>query len=131
MSNVVIKKTGNGFEVSDGTYTIQGPNRSELLKIMDSLENQPASVEKIAEKVETAGAIVREKVAAKKQSRHEAILSLIEKKGQVTAADVIEALAKDGQTTSQWGYLLLTMQRDEKILKRKKVDGIWVYSLRK
>lgn len=131
MSNLLIKRNGTNFEVSNGTITISGPNRTQLLALMDSLESQPANIEKIAEKVEKAGKAARAKVETKKQNRRDAVIALIEKKGSVTAADVIEALAKEGQTTAQWGYLLLTMQRDEKLLKRKKVEGVWTYSLRK
>lgn len=61
MSNVIVRKVGNGFEVSNGTYTVQGPNRADLLKAMDALEGQPASVEKIQQKVETAAAVAKAK----------------------------------------------------------------------
>lgn len=98
---------------------------------MDALEASPAAAQEIQKKVDKAGEVVREKIVARKQSRRDAVMDLIKRKGEVTAADVIESLAKDGQTTSQWSYLLLTMQRDEKILKRKKIEGVWVYSLRK
>lgn len=69
MSNVMIKKTGTGFEVSNGTYTLLGPNRADLLKAMDALENQPAAVEKIQEKVEKAAVKVQEKIEAKDQPK--------------------------------------------------------------
>jgi response regulator of citrate/malate metabolism len=92
MSNVLIKKTGTGYEVSNGTVTVSGSNRAQLLALIDTLEGAPASLEKIQEKVEKAAKVTKKKVEQKKVSGMQKVRDFIATtKGKVTITQVAEA----------------------------------------
>jgi hypothetical protein len=61
---ILIKRVGTNYEISNGTVVVSGPNRAQLLALMDTLESTPASAEQIAAKVEQAVAAVAAASAA-------------------------------------------------------------------
>lgn len=99
MSNLLIKRTGTNFEISNGTITIQGPNRAQLLSIMDSLESQPANISEIKKKVEKAAEVATAKKKTTKKVENKVKISGVQlvreymksSQGKVTAHDVSKA----------------------------------------
>lgn len=119
MNAITIKKTETGFEVSNGTIAVSGPNRDQLLAILDGLEAAPASVAKIAEKVAKAAKVVQKKAASKRISNVEKVRKFMEKKGKHSVADVAKGT---GLTSKQCSDILWRLWQ-EKELKSSEVGS--------
>ena len=129
MNAIMIKKTESGFEVSNGTIHVRGPSRDQILAIFDSLEGKPAAVAQIAEKVEKAARVVQKKAAAKKMTRIQKILTVIEKNGSANVDDICAFFGEPDTARRYFIYQLYLLFKARK-LKRKKVDGQLIYTAR-
>jgi hypothetical protein len=122
MTAIMIKKTASGFEVSNGTISVSGPSRDQLLAILDSLEGKPAAVAEIAKKVEKAGKVVKKKAEAKKVSNSAKVLEFMaSSKGSQTATSVSEGT---GLTMKQCTDILWRLWKAKKL----KSSEVGVYS---
>lgn len=146
MSQVLIKKTGTDFEVSNGTITVKGPNRGQLMAIMDMLESSPANEKDIKDKVAKAAKVTQKKSAEKKasgsaktrtvkakktdESLSDRVLAAIGNRAGVSRAQIIEKLgiesAEEGRAVSS----TLSRLTKSKVLKSKNgPDGVKVWRL--
>lgn len=114
MSNaILIKRNGTNYEVSNGTITVSGSNRADLLAILDSLEGKPASVQEIQAKVKKASeaavkkAKSKTKKSAEKTSELQSVRDFMRKtKRHVTAAEVAEELGMEKKYAAKCLYHL-------------------------
>lgn len=144
MSQVMIKRTGTNFEVSNGTIVLQGPNRSALLAAMDLLESTPANEKAIEARVEKAAKVTQKKAAAKKateaaktktvkakksdESLSDRVLAAIGNRVGVSRAQIIEKLGIESDDEGRAVSSTLSRLTKSKVLKSKNgPDGVKVW----
>jgi hypothetical protein len=114
MSNVLsIKKTAAGYEVSNGEYSINGPDRATLLKIIDSLEKEPATKEQ----------------DKKNASRKDLILECL-KNGSYTSIEIAKHLGVTDGKKWLFSSILFQLYKKKLVKRKKNKDGIFEYSLK-